>query len=233
MKHRLDVINSYYVIRTEEKSYIIDTGSPESMGDDSSISLLGKTYKIQGWWSDLIPRAIEDHIGEKVDGLIGNDILKGHIVALDFVNRTAASIESAVISSDPATLSSDDIAIQLPLLFEEGVPVIDIEINHQKVRAILDTGASIPYANANILNGLVNVGFIHDISPIYGKIRTSSHMAEFRLGSLVGKVRIGKFTPKLSKASSSIGAEAIIGPSLLGECSSLIIDYIDMKIRFR
>ena len=53
------------------------------------------------------------------------------------------------------------------------------------------------------------MGSIHDISPIYGKINTSSHIAEFKLGSFVKNVRIGKSILKLSELFNSIGVEAI------------------------
>lgn len=233
MKYQLDTMNGYYVIKTGEKSYIIDTGLPESMGDDKLISMLGRTYEAEQWSIYSMPRMIDNHVGEKIDGLIGNDILVGHIVTLDFTGKIITFDELAAISSDSASDSSENIAFQLPLSVDKRVPIIDIVINHQRVKTIFDTGAPIPYANTQILNNLASAGLICDFSPIYGNICTPSHIAEFKLGSLVGSVQIGESIPELSDAFYRVGVEAIVGPSLVGNRSSITIDYMNMKLRFR
>lgn len=232
MTYQLEVMRNHYILRNGQKAYIIDTGSPISISSSGSISLLGTDYPATDSLFDRISSMVQQQLGLRIDGLIGNDILKGHRVALDFPNDTITFDGPPVVTNDCVDLSFASSKIPLFGLLSLGIPTLDIVLNQQKIKAIFDTGAPIPYAKVPVLNNLTSVGVIRDFSPTHGNIVTQSYLAEFKIGSMVVKSIVAKATPEIEMEMSLVGAEAIIGPSLFSGCSSLVIDFQEMKLLF-
>lgn len=233
MNYQLTVANNHYVITIDNNAYIIDTGSPVSISRDGSIQMLGNNYAAPTLFSSSQFDRISEGVGMPIDGLIGNDILNGHVIVLDFGAKT--------ISFDvpiPSMLNCIDIitdGLQMSFLLQMlnlKVPTIDIELNSKKIRAIFDTGACIPYAKPHVLKGLNCTGAIKDYGPMHGEIRANVYDCPYILGAISGNASIGEATPGIISEISIVGADAIIGPSLFSNSSYLAIDLKNMKLNF-
>lgn len=233
MNYQLTVANNHYVITINSKAYIIDTGSPVSISRNGSIQMLGNTFIAPSIFTSSQFDQISAGVGMPIDGLIGNDILNGHVVVLNFEAKTISFDVPIPSRPNCVDIITDGLKMPFPLqMLNLGVPTIDIELNSKKIRAIFDTGACIPYAKTHVLQGLICTGVIIDYSPTHGVIKANAYACPFVLGAISGSASIGEATPGIISEISIVGADAIIGPSLFSDSPYLIIDLKNMKLHF-
>lgn len=82
-----------------------------------------------------------DHIGVRLDGLIGQDIFLGHWLGLDY-RRVTVSI-SASLPEAPLPGCRQDQVITVPYALEQMLPVVEVEIGGRTARLIADTGSGV------------------------------------------------------------------------------------------
>lgn len=231
-QYKLKVANNHYVIIVDTKAYIMDTGSPMSLSGNGSIDILGDSYPTVDLIFTKSVRQIQDQVGMTIDGLIGNDILNGHVIMLDFAAETITFDEQVHDVKDCVDITFKGMLSFMPLISGMEVPIIEIELNHRKVKAIFDTGACISYVKDGILIGLTAVGNVSDFSPMHGAFQTTTYDVPYKIGSRTGRIIAGKATEAIISEIALVDAEAIIGPSIFEGCSSIVIDLKNMKLCF-
>lgn len=147
----------------EVGNFILDTGAPtlliNSRQKDPQSSATGygtggevqlAHYKIESlefggqhlnkrWALALDLRAMEQRTGRRIDGFVGYDVLTRRELRIDYLRREFSLLKS---SRKPvhAGVAPDHV---LDLNFVDHLPVVKLKAGKQKLRFILDTGASV------------------------------------------------------------------------------------------
>ena len=157
-----ELINGLIIVKAEINglpgNYIMDSGSngvllnQESLSSNVSYQTLSstlegseleiKTLKVGdfeldrflGFTTDL--SALEVYLDKKIDGILGCSIFSPKSIMFDF------EAFHIIISDQRIDESEFDWMGSLPITMHEDLPLVDIEMNGQTLRFILDTGAS-------------------------------------------------------------------------------------------
>ncbi|QIK95313.1 clan AA aspartic protease [Sphingomonas sp. HDW15A] len=196
----------------------------------SSLSVDGKQH------SNLVVAALPPSPVDKlgVDGILGADVLAGHVVDLDLANgkwSLSATLDPAVTGQFPSPI---------PFTFSQGrAPVVPVTLNGKELRAILDTGAKgtiMNWAAARLL-GLDKKDVLKDGAPVGGATGSaadvrSTTVPELTLGSVTRtsmKVRIADLPVFQASGFKPDEPVVLLGIDAFAN-GRLIVDYPGMRL---
>ncbi len=90
---------------------------------------------------------LESHVGSKILGIIGAKMLDSEIMHINKKDRVIEFLHRKTLK---ALFSSHN--IQIPVIFENDIPIINLSLDGDSYRFILDTGASISFIDKKILD---------------------------------------------------------------------------------
>lgn len=151
----------HLLINDNERTLIIDTGSPFSIFNGSDFEFLG--MQVSKGPLPVSPDNISESIGTHVDALVGNDMLQQFAVLVDYSHGT-------ITFSDEDLSLPESQAITLGMSF--GVPKVTMQLRGKEGSFFLDTGAKISYVKASTLDGLTPDGQATDFYVGYGGFET-------------------------------------------------------------
>ena len=151
----------HLLINDDERTLIIDTGSPFSIFNGSDFEFLG--MHVSKGPLPVSPDNISESIGTHVDALVGNDILQQFSVLVDYNHGTIT------FSDEDLSLPGSQ-AITLEMSF--GVPKVTMQLRGKEGNFFLDTGAKISYVKASTLDGQTPDGQATDFYVGYGGFET-------------------------------------------------------------
>ena len=171
----------------DDRRVLVDTGSPGTL----AASALG---------------SIVDRVGVDFESLLGMDQLAG--LRLDF------DLPGGRISAGPDAVEDD--AVGYPCDSIGGVPIFEAEVEGEVIRGVFDTGSSLCYLPAALLERSSPVGQFEDFHPLLaGSFRTTIHRTVVTIGGIKIQVPAGKLPPDLQPLLEGLGAKAIIGLPVL------------------
>lgn len=142
--------------------FLIDTGSPFSVGKSGGVDISGKHYSLSEEFMGVKAGVLGDLAGIHLDGLIGVDILNEWSIEIDCQNG------SITFGQDKCPNTNDAI----PLSFCMGVPSVLVDFpNGLSSRMFFDTGAQYAYVaeDCGILHGAPELSQEEDFYPGIGK----------------------------------------------------------------
>lgn len=192
------------MIDVEGRRYLVDTGSPSSIGR-APVRLAGREFGMQS--ADPMGNTCEslvEMVGTPFDGLIGTDILG------EFDLEIALGEGTLTLSVAPLEMAGG-----LPVESLQRVPIVECQINGQPVRMFFDTGAPLSYLSEACVQGCTTLGEVEDFHPLLGRFRVPTFAVPLQAWGQRINVRAGQ-TPTLLEAALSLGgADGILGTEVL------------------
>lgn len=140
---------------------VIDTGAVRTMFDETLIAHVENGVGVVSidFGDGLVLRDYEvlagdlseaiDHIGVRLDGLIGLDLFQQLYFGLDYAGSRAA-VGAGLPSEPPPGFGAAD-AVDLPFDVVQGLPVVDASIGGDAARLIADTGSGVTIVTASFV----------------------------------------------------------------------------------
>jgi hypothetical protein len=200
---------------------ILDTGSPMSIGRGAEYRVAGQVFNPSTAMQSVLDAA-GDHIGRKVDWLFGHDFFASNRVLIDWPAR-----QVRILGANEPTPRGFAIPIELVM----GVPAVTGRSSHGTVRAIIDSGASLSYVPANVVQGLTPVGKRSDFYPGFGEFETDVFRVRTEIGGRFINISAGVLPPMLQMMFGLVlGAEGWIVGSDFFRNRVTVIDYRNSRI---
>lgn len=199
-----------------EGCFIIDTGSPMSFGEVSSVTIKGKRYRIG---QSPITRDVQNHLGRQIKGLIGTDILKDYDIEIRYdryENRFLVDLESY---NQERSNRWDYTYIDAKSLKNiMGVPVISVNIKEKTHQFFLDTGSTITYMRNSIIDTNNYCGSKNDFYPLLGSFKTNLFRSNVSIDGSEYELEVGALPSMLNLLLPS-DIDGIIGADLIKQAS--------------
>ena len=179
-------VDDHIIIQVGRKNVLIDTGSPISLGNQKTFSLMGQTVRLQPEIQGITVENLSEFIDSRIDVLLGGDFLGQMPFSIDFPGYIFRFYDRP-IRFKGTVLEIDLIA---------GVPLVEVSIDSRPVSLFLDTGAKITYLSAPLVRGHRSAAKIADFYPLMGRFQTTRHevpvaIAGRELPFLAGKTPSG------------------------------------------
>lgn len=179
--HGLELVRDHMLLRLPHGLALIDTGSPVSIGRGRTLRLQGREWTPSTGMAFALD-AVSDHIGTRVEWLLGHDVIRAHPMALEWgrgrarVGRTRFPASSSIVHR---------------VEFAMGIPITAASHRGTDIRAVLDTGAALSYAPRSAVEGLVAVGSHRDFFPGFGEFETETWAVTVNIGRRELALRVG------------------------------------------
>ena len=160
---RIKLVNDHIVI-DDEQHLILDTGSPTSFHSSGVINLSGEDIPVGTSALGVRSDYLTSQIGTSIDGLIGMDIINRYPMLID-------ARDGHIFINDDSIHSHSFKSFDLGPL-SQGLIAIEMGVNNNPVRMIVDTGAPISYIKKSIVEGLVSEREVSDFHPLIGDFKT-------------------------------------------------------------
>ena len=197
--YRLRIVKNHLLAELESGLGLIDTGSPLSFGTGELE--IGNTQPDPAGLLACLSR----ELGVEVRSLIGTDILRRWVVLVDWNARK--------IHFEHGNTQLPEPRIRVEQLRDLGLPSLDIAVGGERVRALLDTGAWLSYADRDVVSTRTPEDVTEDFAPILRCKRFETPV--YRFPAVVGArevdVQWGVLPPALRDPLNSAGARWILG----------------------
>lgn len=208
----LDVIGNHLYANVSPGPWLLDTGSPGSFSAQlRGLPIREIIHPMPSHYRNVTMMHLREIAGIKAEGLIGNDILSQHFVALHLSGRR----DHGWINFADKPLQPISGAQRLTLSMETGVPIVEARMEgRENAPFVFDTGAQFSYvADPRWLQG-EPIGRFTDFMPLHGKFEVDVHLATIRLGSITAQLRFTHH-PAVTRKLKSAQADGIIGWEIL------------------
>ena len=159
-----------HILIDDGQGIIIDTGSPNSFHDTGQIFLCGDSYTVPRSIMNVNSEYLSKEIGSKIHGLLGMDIISKYPILFELQN-------GFIFVDDDTQYSSAFSSFILPF----HMVCIELCVNGQRVRLIVDTGAKISYIDSSVVKGHDSIGTEQDFSPLFGHFSTNLYKCNVKL----------------------------------------------------
>lgn len=198
------LVDGHLLAEIGQDRALLDTGSPVSVGDRSSIEVLANDHPLQSSWEGATVDAIGRLVGTKISVLLGADLLSHYDTRIDLDRgRIEFSEDKFPLGPDPLTLD-----------FFQGVPIVEGRLDGTAERFFFDTGAKLSYLHSSLARGLAAVGKDRDFFPGFGEFEAEVVEREVELGSRRLRLRFGMLPQMLELALQLAGVKGIFGSAL-------------------
>ncbi len=200
---------------------LLDTGSPVSIGRGAEYRVAGQVFNPSTAMQSVLDAA-GTHIGRSVDWLLGHDFFASNRVIIDWPARQARILGA----HDPVP---QGLAIPIELLM--GVPVVTGRSSTGNVRAVIDSGASLSYVPAAVVQGLTPTGKRSDFYPGFGEFETDVWRVRAEIGGRRMTVSAGILPPMLQMMFGvMLGADGWIVGSDFFRNRVMLVDYANGRL---
>tara|TARA_Y100001970_G_scaffold34113_1_gene42317 strand:+ start:180 stop:944 length:765 start_codon:yes stop_codon:yes gene_type:complete len=227
MEYPIEIFDNHIFLIDKDKRFLIDTGSPSTISNGSSIEIFNEVYETEETYHGANIEKLSDFVGCSFDALIGHNILKNYIFQID---RSADMDEEAVYLADVEGIDLDSGFRKWDSLPENremwgigedfitadfrGIPTIDISVNKKTIASWLDTGAKISYINSNYVKGLTPVDYKKDFFPGYGEFEAPIYSLPMIFSKKEILFEFGVLPDLLERSMLSGRTKAIVGADI-------------------
>ena len=187
---------------------LLDTGSPETLGTVSQVTLAGRSFPVNQNVPSALVAQLRQEVGTHVDVLLGCDVMENFDIAIDPDAATVTFLTDRLPT--PAT------AIQLR---STGVPfpVMSVCLAGNVGQAVFDSGAHISYVDRKRVGSAKPVETVQDFHISLGNFTTPIYELPLCLGKESMPFRFGVLPEGcwLAQALTMYHADAIVGSDLL------------------
>lgn len=220
MTYDIDIYDNHLILISNNCRYLIDTGSPVTISNSEKIEIFNTNYKTSTNYLGLSVESLSKSLGTNIDALIGGDVLKNHIFKIDYKNKSFIIIDE---------INTNNESIDIDLFM--GIPIIEIEINGNRIRTFLDTGAKISYINSTYIENLKPIDNRQDFYPTVGNFETDIYKFPIIFNDSKIDLTFGVLPTQLEQTLSFGNTKGIIGNDIfLYYC--MIFDYKNKKIYY-
>ena len=157
MTYSIEFIDNHIIIVENNLRLLLDTGSPITISNISTISAFGETVNthqsIMGHTSiDDINRFVPN---SNIDALIGADILSKISFSICLNNRLF-EVNPIINHNEYSSFVLSDFM---------GIPIVNAMIDGKEIKFFLDTGAKTSYLNSVFVEGCNAIGLTRDFGP--------------------------------------------------------------------
>ncbi len=163
----------HLLILLDNEKYLLDTGSPLSFGKSSSLTLNRQNFNLADTYGTLDTETLSSHIGIKVSGLIGVDVLNHFDILFDLPNGKMSMSEEEMPREGTV----------VPLKQFMDIPIIEVMIDGKQQKMFFDTGAQISYWQNEALINFSSLGKVTDFYPGFGEFKTETYQLELSIGT--------------------------------------------------
>ena len=140
-------------------------------------------------------------LGTRITTLLGADILSNYKIMLDYKNE--------VVTFSKSEISFEGSEVEISNFM--GIPIIELSIDHQKLKFFLDTGAKLSYLSNNITKNYESIRTEEDFYPGVGQFETKCFEILTQLENKDFTVTYGNLPPLLQMTLMLSGTNGIIG----------------------
>lgn len=211
-----ELVGGHVLLQLDGLRVLLDTGSPTSFGRANSLSLLGKTHRLNRTKGRpqvaSIIRGLRRHApvppSFTFDVLLGLDLLRGTNVKIDWKRQEVTLRRSLRGRAGPPKY-----------------PCRQVLVGRRLVRAILDTGAWRSYLHPEVAVGLRRIGSVKDYSPLLGGFTAKLVRTQVRYKGDDSLVAVGVATPELAGALDGLGVRMIVGIDIMAASRNTTFDF--------
>ena len=183
-----------------EGRLIIDTGSPVSLGPDTTIQLLGCAIQLNSTIGNYAWAQIQESLPFDAVGLIGVDAFSESSLGFDLTNHTLALLEMPVEGNHEP--------------FIMGSPVIRCQVGEENLSAVLDTGAGLSYLRDTLFATFgKSLGRTRDFHPLLGEFEVDTVECSVMVGDQSVTEVFGLANEDLQRLMQIATIDGILGTS--------------------
>ena len=186
------------------RKIIVDTGSPISFSDVSSIRFLNDWYNRS---NHPLLAMIQKYLSTQISGLIGMDILSQYDLSFIYDRALGRWIvnpwQANLLEGEPFSVE-----------YYGGVPVVEALVDGKRGKFFLDTGATISFIRKGWINDQPYIGEAEDFFPTLGIFSTDLYRCQLKFANRVFSDSMGVMPGGLEVLIPD-GIEGIIGLNVL------------------
>ena len=198
---KIELFKGHPIIKSGNAIVLIDTGAPSTIHSSDTFNFCDDTYESTTHYMGLTVQKISDMLGTGITTLLGADILSNYKIMLDYKN------EAVTFSKSEISFEGSEVKISNFM----GIPIIELSIDHQKLKFFLDTGAKLSYLSNNITKNYESIRTEEDFYPGVGQFETECFEILTQLENKDFTVTYGNLPPLLQMTLMLSGTNGIIG----------------------
>jgi len=218
-KYGIEIFDNHVILLMDNKRVLLDTGAPESISDGSSLQLMGREYRFSSNFLGFSIEKLKELLGTDINILLGADVLKNLNFLVDW-DKKEAHFSLTPIPCD---------GIHLPLDFYMNIPIIVLNVNGERLKVFLDTGAKLSYFSEEILSQHKPVGRAQDFYPGLGQFTTDIYEITVTINNHSIVVQAGRLPDLLQKTLAITNSEGILGNDIF-KYFNVCFNYSERKI---
>ena len=209
-EYKIELVSGHILIVDDRGSKVlVDTGCPLSFHSDGVIAIDGKTVKVPTTLVVADSDYVTKHVGTKVEGLVGMNILDRKGVLIDVPGgRMVVGHPTDGMTRVPSR------CMRIPIV-GEGYMCVDMDINGKQVEVIVDTGAPVSYVTPSLTEGLAAKETVKDFNPIVGEFETPIFEFPAAFAEQTFEMRAGHLPKVMQMEIGLLGIDGVVGMELL------------------
>jgi len=198
---QITLFKGHPIINDGENIILIDTGAPSTIHTSDKLVFCSDIYSCSTNYMGLTANKLSELLGTEITTLLGADILPNYNLMLDYKNVIAQFDKQEIVFEGN----------EFDLTSFMGIPIIELNIDNQKLKFFLDTGAKLSYLSDSFTNNYKSIGTEEDFYPGVGKFETQCFEISTSFGNYNFKVKYGNLPALLQMTLMLSGTNGIIG----------------------
>lgn len=198
---QITLFKGHPIINDGENIILIDTGAPSTIHTSSNLTFCTDNFSSSINYMGLTVSKISEMLGTEITTLLGADILSNYKILFDYKNGVVEFNKQEI----------NFIGTEIGISNFMGIPIIELNIENQKLKFFLDTGAKLSYLSDSITNNYKSIGTDEDFYPGVGKFETECFEISTSFGDKNFLVKYGNLPTLLQMTLILGGTDGIIG----------------------
>lgn len=198
---KISLFKGHPIIREGENIILIDTGAPSTIHASNSLTFCSVNYSCSSNYMGLTVSKISDMLGTEITTLLGADVLTDFNILFDYRNEVVEFNKQEIVFD----------GTQITISNFMGIPIIELNVDNQKLNFFLDTGARLSYLSDNITIGHESVGIDKDFYPGVGVFETKCFEIPTSFGGSKFIAKYGNLPTLLQTTLMLGGTDGIMG----------------------
>ena len=216
----IELFHGHLVFEYNGLKVLVDTGSPITFGKDKEFEFMGKQCSCQTEFAGNAISDIASMMRYDVDVLMGLDLITQFRMKTDYQKKEI-------------TFSTEEIPFEsqcsIPIILENGVVCVNLDVEGQSVKLALDTGAWISYIDKKFTEGKPVGETKEDFSPLIGRFCTPIYSMQVSAGNHTFPVNFGNLPIPMIAMLKLMGIYGVIGFDLFN-AFTVVFDFENQQL---